>query len=201
MSRDLERAERDLESALEQQALSAQHAGPVEARALSEAVAHTSARVDKLRAESVRRASHLPEPPPPPAAPKAAPAPSNELSIGVLMKGIRNDIPEDSDPAHAVMLELLKRFDDLKAARASDTAAAILATLQVAMAEISGLRKQVEALKSQSLHFEGVWQAGVYHANALVQRQGGLWLALRDTSDQPPSDDWRLLVKKGSLRE
>lgn len=50
-------------------------------------------------------------------------------------------------------------------------------------------------------HERGVYKRGTYHEGAICTFGGSAFIALRDTSDpigtDPPSPDWRLLVKRG----
>jgi len=60
----------------------------------------------------------------------------------------------------------------------------------------------VLAARPKGLSWGGIWGEGEVHAkNTLTTRGGGLWLAERDTEQQPgaPDSGWRLIVKRGSL--
>jgi integrin beta 3 len=48
--------------------------------------------------------------------------------------------------------------------------------------------------------FKGVWRDGAYSAADMVQRDGSVWMALRDTTTTPRSgaEDWVLVTKKGA---
>jgi len=51
-----------------------------------------------------------------------------------------------------------------------------------------------------AVKYSGVYQAGVvYSAGSLTTRSGSLWIASRETHNQPGSDDsgWTLVVKRG----
>jgi hypothetical protein len=60
---------------------------------------------------------------------------------------------------------------------------------------------KVENRKGVSVTYEGTYEhERSYGVGSLVTRRGGLWLALRDTSEVPGSgtaDHWRLVVKSG----
>jgi len=45
--------------------------------------------------------------------------------------------------------------------------------------------------------WEGDWSAGLYTTNMSVAHEGSSYIALNDTTDEPPSDDWDLIASKG----
>lgn len=196
---NLEIAEAALDRALRQQVL-AHNTGPQEARALHDAVLATSAKVDRIKAEAVRQAAHLPEPQAPaPAAAARAPTPApTEVSIRKLIRWMRN-AKADGNPATEIMHELAAHFREMKEANVTDAAALSVAALKVAIGHISKLTKRVEQLESSSMRFAGVWTARGYQPGECVQRSGGLWLCMSPTSDRPPSPAWRLTVKSGAF--
>ena len=70
--------------------------------------------------------------------------------------------------------------------------------------KIAALEARVAQLESRPISkWCGTWAPKGYSEGNLVTRSGGLWLAMRDTSDTPGSapDSWRLIVKKGSYDE
>jgi hypothetical protein len=69
---------------------------------------------------------------------------------------------------------------------------------------IPPLETRIAELEAKALlTFKGVWLAGTYEAGSLVQRSGGLWLALRVTSEPPGngSTSWKLVVKRGAFTD
>lgn len=42
-----------------------------------------------------------------------------------------------------------------------------------------------------------VWTRGVHYEGGVVTHQGSVWCAVRDTGEQPPHDDWLLIVARG----
>jgi hypothetical protein len=68
------------------------------------------------------------------------------------------------------------------------------------------LEKRIAALeaKPKGLAWGGIWNEGEAHAkDTLATRSGSLWLAERDTVQQPGSPDsgWRLILKRGAFDE
>jgi hypothetical protein len=72
-------------------------------------------------------------------------------------------------------------------------------------AEIATLKNEVAVLKSQPLpKYCGIHgPGGSYVSGSLVTRNGGLWLAMKDTAETPGDGctSWRLVVKEGRARE
>jgi hypothetical protein len=76
--------------------------------------------------------------------------------------------------------------------------------LQVAELLGAELQKIHDKLARPTLSFAGTWREGKHYlADDLVQFQGGLWLCVAPTEGARPhaSPHWRLIVKKGSLKE
>jgi hypothetical protein len=73
--------------------------------------------------------------------------------------------------------------------------------LDTRMSELELRLARVENRKGVAAHYEGIHDADCsYSIGSLVTKRGGLWLALRDTSETPGSgtaDHWRLIVKSG----
>ena len=62
---------------------------------------------------------------------------------------------------------------------------------------IDGVEKKLADACDAQVKFCGVYDYNVTYApNSLVSRQGSLWCSLKETSEMPPSPDWRLAVKK-----
>ena len=60
------------------------------------------------------------------------------------------------------------------------------------------LEDRVKDLEGAIPRYCGVYRAGeAYAKNNIVTFGGSMWIALRDTTTKPPSEDWRLCVAKG----
>jgi hypothetical protein len=69
---------------------------------------------------------------------------------------------------------------------------------------LAPLRAKVAELEARPvIKFCGPWRSGAaYPKDGLIVYGGSLWIALRDTTARPnASDDFQLVVKKGSFTE
>ena len=66
---------------------------------------------------------------------------------------------------------------------------------------LDALEQRIKDLESRPLlKYAGVWKAdATYTEGRLATHAGGLWLAIRATTDRPgtPGSGWRLIVKSG----
>jgi len=64
---------------------------------------------------------------------------------------------------------------------------------------IEALEKEVEALQERgALKYCGTFKAGTdYEKGDAITYGGSLWVALNDTTAEPPGPDWCLAAKKG----
>ena len=69
--------------------------------------------------------------------------------------------------------------------------------------QLAPLLKRLDALEQQPPRprYEGIYEQGkTYARGSLATKSGGLWLALEHTTQVPGrSDQWRLVVKSGSV--
>ena len=130
-------------------------------------------------------------------------APSTSArEIENVMSGLRQAPPDEDTDAAALERELLDQFSHFKGVgKLSAVPALVLSVYFALLQRTKQLRVRIEQLETKSLHFAGTWRPQGYKAGSLVQRHGGLWLALNATSDTPPSANWRLVVKQGAFGE
>ena len=60
------------------------------------------------------------------------------------------------------------------------------------------LQERIAELEARAVEFCGAWEPDqTYRKGNMVQRKGGLWVALSVTTTEPPGPQWRLMVRGG----
>ena len=76
-----------------------------------------------------------------------------------------------------------------------------LAMVRFVTEAIEPLKQRIAALEARpELRYAGTWKEGQsYLPGALTTDAGSLWLCTQATNNRPPSDHWKLVVKRGDI--
>jgi hypothetical protein len=108
-----------------------------------------------------------------------------------------------SDELHRLMM--LDELADAQQFHGNGYAAAVAvrASLAIKYVSLLGLRdrrleSRIKELETAIPRYCGVYRSGeTYMKNNLVSMGGSMWIALKDTTTKPPSDDWQCCVQRG----